>query len=712
MNRKNRIPVPNSVNRITIHIYRQFCITVYFSPYCFFSSVLQTFGGRCFFLFLFDGEGGIGLTIGGKEYSIWYNELGMQIAVGHTVHDRILDKAFLSWEEVTGRIHQLLRQGEYAPQVVLDAARENAVKEHAQALVNMERDMAEGVAELVFEDEQVFRGGFPEVEERVGRLLEQPEYLSELNERLEGLAEAYSLDKEIMRFHYYRPDKVLAQFQKFAKEAVPYQAREDFQWQEHDVFITQDEIDAFLTRGGAYSDGRLATYAFFIQDKSDKEKADFIKERYGIGGQSHALSGADNSHADYNGKGLKLERGIYGNPDTSVLLKWPAVAKRVQYLIENDRYLKAADYARMPVYEREQIANRIIGFYFHLPKEIERPFTDELFHEKARKELPVLLENPDTAEELVAKMDAALAALPLDFEEYDKKVETLSVIHQYVEGTYTIFPEQKKEVEIEGSTRQLSLFDFMDVETPVKEPDKEIATPEKKPDRENSQKEETAEKEEPEQEDSATDIADKEFSLEEQEEHLEDAISEAMEKSGTHFVEFSPEQIDVIYASAEKGIDIVPMLKPEFSPAQMQLIADVMERVAADSQAAIKKELDPLTTHVMNPDSINTVRRFYHLPLEPEGKEDAQSPEIQIEAQQDGEESGEIQQSTEKVSSEKDIPENTGDQRELVNFRITDDDLGAGGPKQKFRANMEAVRLRINSEALYALGRSTPFSTR
>ena len=820
------------------------------------------------------GEGGIGLTIGGKEYSIWYNELGMQIAVGHTVHDRILDKAFLSWEEVTGRIHQLLRQGEYAPQVVLDAARENAVKEHAQALVNMERDMAEGVAELVFEDEQVFRGGFPEVEERVGRLLEQPEYLSELNERLEGLAEAYSLDKEIMRFHYYRPDKVLAQFQKFAKEAVPYQAREDFQWQEHDVFITQDEIDAFLTRGGAYSDGRLATYAFFIQDKSDKEKADFIKERYGIGGQSHALSGADNSHADYNGKGLKLERGNYGNPDTSVLLKWPAVAKRVQYLIENDRYLKAADYARMPVYEREQMANRIIGFYFHLPKEIERPFTDELLHEKARKELPVLLENPDTAEELVAKMDAALAALPLDFEGYDEKLETLSVIHQYVEGVYTIFPEQKKEVEIEGSTRQLSLFDFMDKETEQQTDEtkaerkylcgpgdfvymnidhlyriKEIKaqwvnvidmeSPSYKEmqipldafdgrldvcsslnrhyltDADSAQKDTRciykeclytmliafrqggaytllrskdmdadtaytniqneldklieqnyqygneevfaeaynnwenfrdwmvqdifqrtypdilinkgdmvvqhqhdpaspqwikgmsveAKRQEIKtlnglvQENTVTNVSDKEILVDEQEGQLEDSIVEKMEKAGTHFDEFSPEQMDVIYASAEKGIDIVPMIKPDFSPAQMQLIADVMERVAADSQAAIKKELDPLTTHVMNPDSINTVRRFYHLPLEPEGKEDVQSPEIQIEAQRDSEESGEIQQGTEKVSSEKDIPENTGNQRELVNFRITDDDLGAGGPKQKFRANMEAVRLLHQLEA-------------
>ena len=80
--------------------------------------------------------------------------------------------------------------------------------------------------------------------------MKQPEYLSELNERLEGLAEAYAEDKSIMRFHHYRPDKVLAQFKKFTKEAVPYQAREGFAWEEHPVFITQDEIDAFLARGG------------------------------------------------------------------------------------------------------------------------------------------------------------------------------------------------------------------------------------------------------------------------------------------------------------------------------------------------------------------------------------------------------------------------------------------------------------------------------
>ena len=418
------------------------------------------------------GTGGKGLVIDGTEYSVWFDELGMQVAVGHTVTDRILDKVFLSWEEVSGRIHQLLRQGEYAPQVVLDAARLNALEEHATVLAYMKHDMAEGVAEIVFGDTEIFHHGFPDMVKNLSELLAQPEYLAEINERLEGAALAYAEDKDIMRFHFYRPDKVSAQFKKFAKEAVPFGARDGFAWEEHPLFITQDEIDSFLARGGSYSDGRLSTYAFYLQNKTEKEMADFLKERYGTGGCSHALDGADDSHADYNGKGLKLARGSFGNPDTQVLLKWPQVAKRVTYLIENDKFLKAADYSRMPGYEREQMVNRILSFYARLPKETERPFTDDFFHDDARIELAAALEDTETAAELVEKMDAALASLPLDFEGYEAKVQFLVDLHGYVEGTYTIFPERVQETAVENG-KQLSLFDWMESDIQDKEEKKE-----------------------------------------------------------------------------------------------------------------------------------------------------------------------------------------------------------------------------------------------
>jgi hypothetical protein len=58
---------------------------------------------------------------------------------------------------VSGRIQQLLNQGEYAPQVVLDAARGNALHEHAEALSFMEGDMAEGENHAFLPYNQIYK---------------------------------------------------------------------------------------------------------------------------------------------------------------------------------------------------------------------------------------------------------------------------------------------------------------------------------------------------------------------------------------------------------------------------------------------------------------------------------------------------------------------------------------------------------------------------
>ena len=49
------------------------------------------------------------------------------------------------------------------------------------------------------------------------------------------------------------------------------------------------------------------------------------------------------------------------------------------------------------------------------------------------------------------------------------------------------------------------------------------------------------------------------------------------------------------------------------------------------------------------------------------------------------------------------LPENQESEPERINFRITNDDLGAGGPKEKFRANLEAIALLKNLEAAQKL---------
>ncbi len=161
-------------------------------------------------------------------------------------------------------------------------------QEHAQTLAYMERDLADGVAEAVFQDTEIFRGGFPELTDRLAGLLDDTDFLTDLNERLSALGEGYVEDKDLMRMHFYKPDKVAALFQQFAKPYQNFAARDGFHWNEYKKFITEDEINAFFTRGSNYSDSRLAIYSFFLNHEDKKERANFLKDHYGIGGSSHA----------------------------------------------------------------------------------------------------------------------------------------------------------------------------------------------------------------------------------------------------------------------------------------------------------------------------------------------------------------------------------------------------------------------------------------
>src|SRR5699024_8232955 len=121
---------------------------------------------------------------------------------------------------------------------------------------------------------------------------------------------------------------------------------------------------------------------------------------------------------------------------------------------------------------------------------------------------------------------------------------------------------------------------------------------------------------------------------------------------------------DVIYEAAEQGRDVTVVLNPDFSPEQMQLILDVLERLEMDNQAAVKRELEHLTTQVMSLDTINTIRQYYNISLEPEQT-------VPIVGQEKG-----------------------------VKFGITDENLRTGSTIDKFRASIDAIRLlqRIGNE--------------
>lgn len=402
-------------------------------------------------------------------------------------------------------------------------------------------------------------------------------------------------------------------------------------------------------------------------------------------------------------------------------------------------------------------------------------------------------------------MDNALLSVPLDSGEYERKAESLSILHQYVEGTYTIFPEKKQAVEIVVPEQgQISMFDFMEQEPQSKEqstaaavedPQKDAPLVDVKPSKQmlqplpldaaneyNALKErypdalvgyeqygnfefygedakrvsallgtKILEKETAlgkvevsgfpreqwvsqamklwkqgesvylsgQQEDGThaqtkyfrreeylpvntiVELDDREFRVDSvnfeqgtvslqdmtlakearypifrtepleyirhlyeqadvpMEEAVEITVFTALHNAGVAYEDFSPEQMDVIYSVAEAGGELEELLNPDFPPEQMQLIADVQSRTDAISRAAAEEALEPLIQQPMTPAEVNLARRQHNLPLD-SGAE------------------------TEQPAQPKQEP---------MNFRITDDDLGAGGPKTKYKANVEAIRV-------------------
>ncbi|MFR9201535.1 MAG: SNF2-related protein [Candidatus Gastranaerophilaceae bacterium] len=117
-------------------------------------------------------------------------------------------------------------------------------------------------------------------------------------------------------------------------------------------FITEDEIAATLTRGSNIEGSKGRIYAYFKEKHSPKEQADFLKDEYGIGGRSHAVSGASHSGEDHSGKGVVLKK----QDCPEIQLNWANVAKRISELIRKDRFLAPEEKARFEQLQRQTAA--------------------------------------------------------------------------------------------------------------------------------------------------------------------------------------------------------------------------------------------------------------------------------------------------------------------------------------------------------------------
>ena len=283
-------------------------------------------------------RGGNGYTIDGLKYAVWYTDDGIRIAQGEQArYER--GAQLIPWAEAAVRIGELLDAGRYATKVEVAGAEDYEHELIARKLRNLQQDLSEG-NEGMFPSLADVDGGYPEAVQKIAAKLADPVGREAILSDYLAFREVYKADRRVLRFHYHDINGIfvslaaqLLERRKFASdmERVP----------DVNSFITRDEIDKELCRGGGHAGSKWSVFRYFTGEHSLREKAATLKELYGAGGHSPALSGASGSNESYDAKGIRLEKT--GCEDVS--LKWGAAARRIDELIATDRYMTETELA-------------------------------------------------------------------------------------------------------------------------------------------------------------------------------------------------------------------------------------------------------------------------------------------------------------------------------------------------------------------------------
>lgn len=291
-------------------------------------------------------HGGFGLKEDSGNISAWYAGDGIHLAKGASAIDSPRAQ-IIPWEDAATRIGELLEQGKFATNVELEEAAGYERMGVAQSIWYLYHDISDEARNQGFFPSlsDIHGNGFPKETEWLAEQLNQPQFLETLKEEYQSFITAHEADRSLLRFHYHkldvleeRLDELNAPLKEFQSEMmyVPLVRQ----------FITDDEINADMTRGSDFAGGKARIYEYWQKPHSTQERADFLKHEFGIGGHSHACSGATYSGQEHDAKGIRYQK----SGCDQVQMSWTQVAQRIDSLMKKGRYLTVEEEA-----ERQEI---------------------------------------------------------------------------------------------------------------------------------------------------------------------------------------------------------------------------------------------------------------------------------------------------------------------------------------------------------------------
>ena len=197
--------------------------------------------------------------------------------------------------------------------------------------------------------------------------------------------------------------------------------------------MPQEIIDHALQSGPPFEHGKYRIYSYFLQGHSNKERADFLKQEYGIWG-----SGSDYLGEKFN-RGPSAKGYFIKWKDYETTLKWTAVAKRIEELISVGRYMTEKELEYIPEYEKGVLSRGIYNFFYHQPETFLRPYPYGSDYHRAIDQIRPQLDDPNRVKEILSMMEEVLAGTADYDQRYPSMKQAYKDLTDFRDGAFSLF---------------------------------------------------------------------------------------------------------------------------------------------------------------------------------------------------------------------------------------------------------------------------------
>ncbi len=166
--------------------------------------------------------------------------------------------------------------------------------------------------------------------------------------------------------------------------------------------FSQEIIDTVIKSSSDVKPGKYGIYVYFLKNRTNQQKADYLKDAYGFVGAYPVIVGTGIDMLA-SSEGMQITKD-----ETEIFLKWGKVAKRIDELIAAGRYMTEKEMEYLPEYEKSVLVAEIYHFYTKLPEEVVRPYPFGSEYHAGVKAIRPQIDSPERVEEILSVMAEVL----------------------------------------------------------------------------------------------------------------------------------------------------------------------------------------------------------------------------------------------------------------------------------------------------------------